>query len=244
VDAAEQRVLLTDTTMRDAHQSLLRHPHAHPRHAGDRAALRAPAAGAVLAGMLGRRDLRRRAALPQGRPVGAPGAAARSRAQHAVPDAAARLQRGRLHQLSRQRRALLRAAGGEGGRRRLPRLRLAQLGGQHARRDGRRARDRRALRGAICYTGDLFDPGAAEVQPEVLRRHGQAAGEGRRPHPRHQGHGRRLPPRAARELVKALKQETACRSTSTPTTPAASPPPACWRPSRPACDAVDGALDA
>jgi pyruvate carboxylase len=161
----------------------------------------------VLAGMLGRRDLRRGAALPQGRPLGAPGPPARRRAQRAVPDAAARLQRRRLHQLCRQRRALLRAAGGEGGRRRLPRLRLAELGGQHARGDGRGARDRRAVRGGDLLHRRPVRSGAAEVQPEVLRRSGQAAGEGRRPHPRHQGHGRRLPPRAARELVRALKQE-------------------------------------
>jgi Pyruvate carboxylase len=74
------------------------------------------------------------------------------------------------------------------------RLRLAQLGGQHARGDGRGARVRRPVRGGDLLHRRPVRPGAAEVQPEVLRRFGEAAGEGRRPHPRHQGHGRRLPP--------------------------------------------------
>ena len=36
----EKRLLITDTTLRDAHQSLLGHPRAHVRHAGDRRLLR------------------------------------------------------------------------------------------------------------------------------------------------------------------------------------------------------------
>ncbi len=43
---------------------------------------------------------------------------------------------------------------------------------------------------AICYTGDILDPKTAKVQPEVLRRSGQGAGEDGRAHPGHQGHGR------------------------------------------------------
>ena len=63
----------------------------------------------------------------------------RARAEHPAADAAARRQRRRLHQLSRQRRALLRRAGGGGGHRPLPRLRLPELGREHARRHGRGA---------------------------------------------------------------------------------------------------------
>ena len=43
---------------------------------------------------------------------------------------------------------------------------------------------------AICYTGDILDPARAEIRSQILRRPGQGAGEGRRPHHRRQGHGR------------------------------------------------------
>jgi pyruvate carboxylase len=72
VDAGQKQVLLTDTTMRDAHQSLLATRMRTHDMLAHRAVLRAHAAAAVLAGMLGRRHLRRGHALPQGRPVGAP----------------------------------------------------------------------------------------------------------------------------------------------------------------------------
>ena len=49
---------------------------------------------------------------------------------------------------------------------------------------------------AICYTGDILDPDARQVRPEVLRRPGAGAGEARRAHPRHQGHGRAAASRA------------------------------------------------
>ena len=70
---SQQRVLLTDTTMRDAHQSLL----ATRMRTIDMAAI-APAYAALLpqsvfGGMLGRGDLRRGDALPQGGSVGAAG---------------------------------------------------------------------------------------------------------------------------------------------------------------------------
>jgi pyruvate carboxylase len=70
-------VLLTDTTMRDAHQSLLATRMRSDRHAADRPAYARDAAAAVLARVLGRRDLRRGHALPEG---GSLGAAARLRA--------------------------------------------------------------------------------------------------------------------------------------------------------------------
>jgi pyruvate carboxylase len=76
---AQKRVLLTDTTMRDAHQSLLRHPHAHADMLPIAPYYARMLPAAVLARMLGRRHLRRRAALPEGRPVGAAGQAARTR---------------------------------------------------------------------------------------------------------------------------------------------------------------------
>ena len=87
-----------------------RDAHPHARHGGDRAVLREPAAGPVLGRVLGRRDVRRRDALPQRMSVGAPARVPRGDAEPAAADAAALGERGRLHELSRQRRALLRAS--------------------------------------------------------------------------------------------------------------------------------------
>ena len=108
----QKRVLLTDTTMRDAHQSLL----ATRFRTHDMAAI-APyyaslAPEPVLGRMLGRRDVRRRDALPQRMSVGASARVPRGHAESAAADAAALGECGRLHELSRQRRALLRRAGG------------------------------------------------------------------------------------------------------------------------------------
>ena len=116
------------------------HAHAHARSDGHRAALREPAAAAVLDGVLGRRDVRRRHALPEGGSVAAPRRSCASampnlllqmllRSANAVgytnyPDNVVRF-------FVKQRR---------GARhRRVPHLRLAQLGGEHARRDRRGA---------------------------------------------------------------------------------------------------------
>ena len=163
--ATQKRVLVTDTTMRDAHQSLL----ATRMRTHDIAAIAGTyargAAAALLAGMLGRRDLRRRHALPDRGPVGAAGAGPRRRAQPPAADAAARRQRRRLHELSRQCGAALRQPGGCRRHRPFPRLRLPELGRQHARRHGRGARRGQALRG-----GDLLHrrhprSGARQIRP-------------------------------------------------------------------------------
>ena len=54
-------------------------------------------------------------------------------------------------------------AGGDVGRRRVPGVRLAELGREHARRDGRGASRRgKVCEAAICYTGDLLDPDRAK----------------------------------------------------------------------------------
>ena len=74
-----------------------RHPGAHPRPGRRRAARRPAGAGAAVAGVLGRRDVRRRAAVPRRGPVGAARGAAGGRAQHLPADAAARAQHRRLH---------------------------------------------------------------------------------------------------------------------------------------------------
>ncbi len=79
--------------------------HAHAGHGGHRALLLAHAAAAVLGGVLGRRHVRRGHALSQGRPVGPPRAVPRADAEPASADAAAFVQRRRLHQLPGQCRS-------------------------------------------------------------------------------------------------------------------------------------------
>ena len=129
------------------------HAHAPAGHDRHRALLRAPDAAAVLDGMLGRRHLRRGHALPARGPVVAPRAVPRGHAQPAAADAAALGECRGLHQLPGQRGARLREAGGDLGRRRVPRVRFAQLGGEHARGHRRGARDRQALRSGHLLHG-------------------------------------------------------------------------------------------
>ena len=90
-------VAVTDTTFRDAHQSLL----ATRVRTRDLLAVAGHVARtharAVVARVLGRGDVRRGAALPLRGPVGAAGRAAPGGAEHLPADAAARPQHGRLH---------------------------------------------------------------------------------------------------------------------------------------------------
>ena len=104
---------------------------AHPRHAARRRCLRPALLGRLLDRDVGRRDLRHGDAVPQGRPLGTAGPASREDPQHPLPDAAARVERRRLHELSRQRRQGIRQGGGRRRHRPVPRVRLAQLGAQH-----------------------------------------------------------------------------------------------------------------
>ena len=67
------------------------------------------------------------------------------------------------------------------GHRPLPHLRRAQLAAEHAARHRGRARDRRALRGGHLLHRRHPRPEADQVRPEVLRRPGQGAGEARAP---------------------------------------------------------------
>ena len=90
-------VAVTDTTFRDAHQSLLATRVRTRDLRRDRALRRADDAGAVVPGVLGRRDVRRGAALPRRGSVGAPGPVARGGPEPLPADAAARAQHRRLH---------------------------------------------------------------------------------------------------------------------------------------------------
>ena len=147
------------------------HAAAHPRHAPRRRRLRPPAAQPVLDRDVGRRDVRHRHAVPQGRPVGAAGPAPRARsptsssrccsaartpsATRAIPTTSSR---------SSSRTA---AAAGIDLFRVFDSLNWVP---NMARRDRGRARGRRALRGGHLLHRRHPRPGPAQVRPEVLRR--------------------------------------------------------------------------
>ncbi len=101
--ARQAALAVTDTTFRDAHQSLLATRVRTRDLLAVGRARRAHRPAAAVAGGLGRRHLRRRAALPARGPVGAAGRAARGGAEHLPADAAARPQHGRVHPVPGQR---------------------------------------------------------------------------------------------------------------------------------------------
>jgi pyruvate carboxylase len=83
--------------------------------------------------------------------------------------------------------------------------------------------------GTLCYTGDLFDAKRSKYDLKYyvgMSKQLEKAG----------AHNLGIKdmagvckPRAAHELVRVLKQEVGLPIHFTPTTPAASPPPRCWR---------------
>ena len=95
--ARRTAVAVTDTTFRDAHQSLLA-TRVRTRDLLDVAGHVARTTPQLWSrGGVGRGDVRRGAAVPRRGPLGAAGRAARGGAQHLPADAAARAQHGRLH---------------------------------------------------------------------------------------------------------------------------------------------------
>jgi pyruvate carboxylase len=185
--------------MRDGHQSLLATRMRSLDMIKRRARLCRGPAGALLAGMLGRRDLRRGLSLPAGMPVAAAARSSRGDAQHHDADAAARRQRRGLHQLSRQC-----------GARHFVVKQAAETGVDVFRvfdslnwvENMRVSMDAvletgKLCEGAICYTGDILDP-AGEIRPEILCRSGQGAGRPPAPISWAEGHGGLLKPAAAR----------------------------------------------
>ena len=183
----EQRLLLTDTTMRDAHQSLLAtRVRTYDMLAVADAVARLDARTCSASRCGAARRSTRRCGSCRKIPWERLTRAAAADPEHPVPDAAAREQRRRLHELSRQRRPRVRQAKRRARHRRLPHLRLAELDRQHAGGDrgGARARRSAICEAAICYTGDILDPGAHEVLARVLRAAGQGAGRDGHAHPR------------------------------------------------------------
>ena len=102
-----------------------------------------------------------------------------------------------------------------------------------------RERPTRICEAAICYTGDILDPKRTKYSLEILRQDGQGTGEDGHAYAGHQGHGRPVQAVCRRALVKALRDEVACRSISTRTTPAASTPAAYLRAADAGVDIVD-----
>ena len=189
----QERVLITDTTMRDAHQSLLATRMRQP----DMTAI-APYYAHMMPQLFSVEcwggatfDVAMRFLRED--PVVAARAVPRGHAQPAAADAAALGERRRLHQLPGQRGARLREAGRDLRRRRVPRVRFAQLGGEHARGHRRGARDRQALRSGHLLHGQSSLARREEVHARLLPEDGPRA-EGRgHAHPRHQGHGGTVP---------------------------------------------------
>ena len=218
---------ITDTTFRDAHQSLLATRVRTYDMLAIADAVAHRAAEPVLARDVGRRDVRHGDALPAGGPVGAAAPSCAQRIPNILFQMLLRgVERRRLHELSRttSSRASSSDAADAGmdifrifdSLNWLPNMQVGDGGGA-ARRDA-------ICEAAICYTGDILDPKRAKYSlkyyvelAKELEKHGRA-------HPRHQGHGRPVQAATPRDkLVKALQaRRSASRSTSTRTTPAAS----------------------
>jgi pyruvate carboxylase len=237
----QEGVLITDTSMRDAHQSLL----ATRMRQQDMVAI-APYYAHMLPQLFSVEcwggatfDV---AARFSGRSVVTAGTP-RCDAEPAAADAAALGQCRGLYQLPRQRGARLRQAGRDlrGGR--VPRIRFAELGREHARGHRRGTGNGQAVvkrRSATPATCPHPETKYARLLPED-----GARAEGRRhPHPRHQGHGGSVPAERRIHLVKALKEELKIpvhfHTHDTSGIAAASVLAAVAA----GCDAVDGAIDA
>ena len=166
-------------------------------------------AAAAVAWRLGRRDLRRGAALPRRGPVGAAGRAARGGAEHLPADAAARPQHRRLHAVPdrgdrRVRRTRPPRTGIDIFRifdalNDVEQMRPGDRGGardRHGRRRGRALLHRRPVR-----------PGREALHPRLLPAPGRADRRRRRARARDQGHGRAAARRRRRAtLVTALRE--------------------------------------
>ncbi len=124
---------------------------------------------------VGRRHLRRRHALPPRRSLAAPAPPARGHPQHLLPDAAPRLQRRRLHHLSRQRRPRLhrrsrRARASTSSASSIPSITCPIWRWPWT----PFSRPARICEAAICYTGDILDPARQKYSLAILRPHGPA----------------------------------------------------------------------
>ena len=231
-------LLLTDTTMRDAHQSLLATRDAHLRHAArSRPPPRTSAPDLFSLEMWGGATFDTAYAVPHEDPWERLERAARARCPNI------------LFQM------LLRGANAVGytsypdnvverlHRARRPRpgidvfrdLRLAQLTSTTCRSaiDAVRRRPARSAEAAICYTGDIPDPKRTkytlEYYVDLAKEHRRTG----RAHPGIKDMAGLLKPRAATDAGEgAQATRSTCPSTCTRTTPAATASPRTWRRSR------------
>ena len=224
--ASRTRVLITDTTMRDAHQSLLATRMrtydllacAEPTRTRCRSCSRSRCWGGATFDVAD--------AVPQRGPVGP----ARTHPRARCPTSccrcccAARTRVGYTNYPDNVVRALR--------QRRRPRpastcsaSSTASTGSRTCGRDRRRARDRQALRGGHLLHRRHPRPRPGQVRPELLRRRWPRSSRRAGAHILgDQGHGRACckPAAAQRADQDAAARRSACRSTSTPTTPRAS----------------------
>ena len=152
-----------------------RHPRAHPRPARGRRSRGPDDTAAVVAGGVGRGDVRRGAALPLRGPVGAAGQAPPGRSEPLPADAAARAQHRRVHAVPHRRHRCLRRGGRGDRHRRVPDLRRAQRRRADAARDRGGALDRDDGRGggALLHRRPLRPAGEAlhaRLLPRASRR--------------------------------------------------------------------------
>ena len=179
--------------------------------------------GAAVDRGLGRRHLRRRAAVPRRGPVGAAGHAARGDPEHRAADAAARPEHRRLHALPAGRHRRVRQRGGIDRDRHLPDLRRAQRRRPDAAGDRRRPGDRhRRRRGRALLHRRPVRPGREALHAGLLPAARRPDRRGRRAHAGDQGHGRAAPGAGGQDPGhRAAASGSTCRCTCTPTTPPA-----------------------
>ena len=189
--APRRAVAVTDTTFRDAHQSLLA-TRVRTRDLLERRRPRRPDhARAALARGLGRRDLRRRAALPRARTRGSgwPTSARPSRTSACRCCCAAATRSATRPTRTAVTRGVRRGGGGD-RHRHLPHLRRAQRRQPDAAGHRRRPRDRHGRRrGRALLHRRPARPGRAALHPRLLPAPGRADRRRRRARPGDQGHG-------------------------------------------------------
>ena len=207
--AKQKRLLFTDTTLRDAHQSLLATRVRTYDMLAIADAVAHLTAEPVQPGDVGRRDVRHRHALSAGRSVGSAGAAARS----AFPTSAFRCccaapTRSGIRTIRTTWCAISSTRPRRAGHRCLPHLRFAELAaeheGGHGRGAGRPARSAKR-RSATPATSSIRS--ATKYSLNYYVKHGQGTGAHGDACSCDQGHGGLCKPYAAYALVKALRDE-------------------------------------
>ena len=189
-----KRVLFTDTTFRDAHQSLLAtrmRSYDLLRIARDTGRL---APNLFSMEVWGGATFDTALPLPERGSMGEAGPTPGAHSARPPSDASAGSEPRGVLGVSRQRREGVREGSSRHGNRRLPHLRLNELGTEHAGGDRRRSREGQDRRGRALLHGRRAGREPEPLRSGLLREPGQGNRSGRRSRSRHQGHGR--PPQA------------------------------------------------